>query len=76
MVWGGMLLLMFGAMFMDMRALNADQGELVGFAIGEVDAGNECQLQAVITLMMTASDAPCQTVNSESTTIDWALFVN
>ena len=75
-VWGGMLLLAFGGMFMGMQALNADQGEMVPFAIGEVDDNNEVQLQAVITVMMKAKDPPYQTVNPNSTTIDWAFWAS
>ena len=73
-VWGGMLLLAFGGMFMGMQALNADQGELVGFAIGEVDDNNEVQIQIIIGRIMTAKDPPFQTVNPNSTTIDWVYW--
>ena len=75
-VWGGMLLLAFGGMFMGMQALNADPGETVPFAIGEVNDTNEVQLQVVIGLMMTAKDAPYQTVNPNSTTTDWAFWAD
>jgi len=75
-VWGGMLLLAFGGMFMGMQALNADQGELVGFAVGEVDANNEVQLQAIISVTMTFTDPPVKTVNPNSGTIDWAYWAD
>lgn len=75
-VWGGMLLLAFGGMFMGMQALNADQGEMVPFAIGEVDDNNEVQLQVVITVTMKFKDPPYQTVNPNSTTIDWAFWAD
>jgi len=75
-VWGGMLLLAFGGMFMGMQALNADQGELVGFAVGEVDDNNEVQLQVIVSVTMKFADPPIQTVNPNSTTIDWAFWAD
>ena len=46
----------------------------MGFAIGEVDDSNEVQMQIIIGRMMTAKDPPFQTVNPDSTTIDWVYW--
>lgn len=75
-VWGGMLMMAFGGMFMGMKTLNADQGEIVGFAIGEVDANNQVQLQVVVAVTMKFKDPPYKTINPQSTTTDWAFWAD
>lgn len=59
-VWGGMLIVALTGMFYGMKMLNADSGQLVGYAIGAPDANNECELQIVVSLMTTAMDGPTQ----------------
>lgn len=59
-VWGGMLIVALSGMFYGMKALNADSGQLVGYAISAPDANNESELQIVVSLMTTAMDGPTQ----------------
>lgn len=59
-VWGGMLIVALSGMFYGMQVLNADSGQLVGYAISAPDANNECELQIVVSLMTTAMDSPTQ----------------
>ncbi|MEM9419315.1 MAG: hypothetical protein AAGA25_09740 [Planctomycetota bacterium] len=73
-VWGGMLILALGGMFYGMQVLNADQGELVGYAIGAPDDNNECDLQVIVSTMMNFADGPEETINPESNTPNWALW--
>ncbi|MEM6458744.1 MAG: hypothetical protein AAF710_05065 [Planctomycetota bacterium] len=68
-VWGGMLIMILGGMFFGMQALNADTGELVGYAVAAPDANNECELQVVVSLMAVARDGP--TVFTNSGKPDW-----
>ncbi|MEM6853938.1 MAG: hypothetical protein AAF593_05970 [Planctomycetota bacterium] len=73
-VWGGMLIVALSGMFYGMKALNADPGEMVGYAIGAPDDSGECELQIVVTTMMNFVDGPEETVSPESTTPNWALW--
>jgi len=59
-VWGGMLIVALSGMFYGMKALNADSGQLVGYAVSAPDANHECELQIVVSLMTTAMDSPAQ----------------
>lgn len=59
-VWGGMLILALSGMFYGMKVINADSGQLVGYAVSTPDANNECELQIVVSMMTTAMDAPTQ----------------
>ncbi|MEM8496159.1 MAG: hypothetical protein AAF911_10485 [Planctomycetota bacterium] len=59
-VWGGMLIVALSGMFYGMKALNADSGELVGYAISAPDDSGECEVQVVVSLMSTARDSPTQ----------------
>ncbi|MEO0513907.1 MAG: hypothetical protein AAF086_01255 [Planctomycetota bacterium] len=73
-VWGGMLLVALSGMFYGMKMLNADSGELVGYAISAPDANNECELQIVVSLMTTAMDAPTQFTASGKP--DWEYWLD
>ncbi|MEM1108208.1 MAG: hypothetical protein AAGH99_05895 [Planctomycetota bacterium] len=63
-VWGGMLIVMFSGIFFGLKVINADSGQLVGYAIGQPDANNEYELQIVVSLMATAFDGPTQLTSS------------
>ena len=73
-VWGGMLLTMFGGIFFGLQALNADSGRLVGHAVGAPDANNQCELQIVVSLMTTAADGPAQLTASGKP--DWEHWLS
>lgn len=70
-VWGGMLVLIFGGIIYGMRMMNQDDGQTVGYAISAPDSNNKCELQVVVTIML-ARDGPEQTVSPTSRTPDWA----
>lgn len=71
-VWGGMLVVVFGGILFFMQAMNADSGQTVGYAISAPDSNNVCELQVVVTTMMNAADGPSQTVSPTSMTPDWS----
>ena len=69
-VWIGMLVVFFGSIIWGMQVLNADHGELYGYAVGKPDSSNVCELQVVISPLMTL-DGPTQTISPTSMTPDW-----
>lgn len=75
-VWGGMLILTFGGILWGMQVINADSGQLVGFAVSEPDANNECELQVVIGLAEKFMDPPQPKLTSATGTLDWDLWLS
>jgi hypothetical protein len=74
-VWIGMLVVFFGSLMWGMQVLNADHGELYGYAVSEADASNEHQLQVIVSLLDTTKDPPLTTVSPTSTTPDWNAWL-
>ena len=72
--WGGMLVLALGGMFWGMQVMNADHGELIGYAIGEPDDAGVCELQVVVTTMMEIDDPPQFKPTTNSLKPDWELW--
>ncbi|MEM7626882.1 MAG: hypothetical protein AAF333_14910 [Planctomycetota bacterium] len=74
-VWGGMLIVAFTGIFMGLQLINADSGRLYGFAVGEPDANNECELQLIVSITDKFQDPPQPKFNSTSTTPDWDTWL-
>ena len=49
---------LLGAILYGVKLVGADQGQLIGYAVGAPDAQQKCELQVVVGLMATAADPP------------------
>ncbi|MEM8738164.1 MAG: hypothetical protein AAGG38_06760 [Planctomycetota bacterium] len=73
-VWGGMLVAVFAGIFLGLQAINKDSGRLIGYAIGEADAQQKCQLQILIPLTAKI-DSPVTTYKPNGKP-DWDHWLN